>query len=85
MGFLKRSSKEGIPELPSETVISKLSSEDLYLFVETCIMTAQHQLSEYRSLAPDLKLIALEWAQSNVDAADIGLTEMRRRYSPPQT
>lgn len=87
MGLLRRKKWDVPPELPPPTKIQNMTSEEIWLFVETSLMTAQHQLSEYRSLPNDMKLAALNWMQDNIDAARVGNEELRRRLEniSPQT
>lgn len=85
MGLLRKKREEQVPKLPSDSRISTMASEDIYLLIETSIMTAQHQLSEYRALPQDMKLAALNWIDANLIAAKAGVVEMMQRNISPQT
>ena len=83
MGLLKRNKEQAPPELPSSTRLRNMPSEDVYLFVETALMTAQHQLSEYRTLPADSKVAALNWILDNVNASSVGVEELLSRNITP--
>lgn len=87
MGLLRRKRWDAPPKIPAPTKISNMSSEEIWLFIETSLMTAQHQLSEYKSLPNDMKMAALVWMQDNVDAANVGIDELCGRLEniSPQT
>lgn len=87
MGLLRRKKWDAPPKLPTPTKISSMSSEEIWLFIETSLMMAQHQLTEYRSLPQDMRMAALTWMQDNVDAANVGIDELYSRLEniSPQT
>jgi hypothetical protein len=82
MGLLKRKRKE-IPEPPSPTKFQRMPAEDVYLLIETSLMTAQQQLSEYRSTPLDMRASLLSWMTTNVATAELGCQELLVRNITP--
>jgi hypothetical protein len=84
MGLLKRKSteKEETPVAP--TRLKVMTGEDVYLLVESSLMSAQHQLSSYRKALPSDKIALLKWIESNISAASLGTQELMSRNFPEQ-
>jgi hypothetical protein len=80
MGLLKRKSDEE-EKVVSPTRLQVMSNDDVYLFLETTLMNAQQQLSDYRRAMPEDKLALLKWLESSVSSAEVGVQEMLSRNS----
>lgn len=80
MGLLKRKSAEE-EKIVSPTRLQGMSNDDVYLFLETTLMNAQQQLSDYRRAMPEDKLALLKWLESSVLSAEVGVQEMLSRNS----
>lgn len=64
----------------SQERMARLSTQEVYTFVETSLMSAQQNLTKYRTAPNNLDaLAALEWASTDVDFAKIGVEELQSR------
>jgi len=65
---------------PQKERMGRLSSPELYTFVETSLMSAQAHLTKYRQAPNNLDaLAALEWAATDTELANLALVEMQGR------
>lgn len=79
MGLISRKNKANNEEPPSPTRLAKMADEDLYLLLETSLMTAQQQLMVYRTSPASDKAALLNWIGSNLETASLGCQEMSSR------
>jgi len=79
MGLISRKNKANNEEPPSPTKLAKMSNDDIYLILETSLMSAQQQLTVYRSSPASDKAALLNWISSNLETASLGCQEMSSR------
>lgn len=79
MGLIGRKNKAKPDEAPSPTRLAKMSNDDIYLLLETSLMSAQQQLTVYRTSPATDKAALLAWIVSNLETATLGCQEMSSR------
>ena len=78
MGLIGRK-KTKPEESPSPTRLAKMSNDDIYVLLETSLMSAQQQLTVYRTSPASDKAALLNWIISNLETATLGCQEMSNR------
>lgn len=79
MALISRKNKDKPEEAPSPTKLAKMPNDDIYLLLETSLMSAQQQLTTYRTSPASDKAALLKWIVSNLETAIIGCQEMSNR------
>lgn len=81
MGLRLKRRKETPPEIPIPEKLAALSTDDVYLMIESALMEAQYRLSQYRTSSLADKIAHLEWMRTSLGAAQIGIEEFSRRIN----
>lgn len=77
MGLLKRKVTE--PTSVEPTKLKGMTSEDVYLLIESNLMEAQYSISEYRKSDPEVKGAILSWMRTSLESASLGCQELISR------
>lgn len=68
------------PSPKRDNRMERMSTTELYTFVEASLMTASSNMSKYRTAQNKLDSLAgLEWAHSDLEMAVLGVHELQAR------
>lgn len=78
MGIIRRRRNDS-PEVPEPSKLSSLELDDVYVLVETSLMTAAHRLGTYRRSPKQDKEALMAWIVSDLETALLGCKDLSQR------